>query len=64
MEHWRKPIVEPATVPLAAKDTFRILIMDTLEHTDKLKAACKDAGHSVAAAQSIKEAFVFLDGTD
>jgi CheY-like chemotaxis protein len=61
-----EPKVEPATdkAKLAAKDTFRILIMDSVEHTDQLKAACKDAGHSVVAAKTIKEAFAFLDGND
>jgi CheY-like chemotaxis protein len=59
-----EPKVEQATPRLAAKDTFRILIMDTVEHTDELKAACKDAGHSVVAAQTIKEAFAFLDDKD
>jgi len=59
-----EPRVEPATPELAAKDTFRILIMDTVEHTDQLKAACKNAGHSVVAAHTIDEAFAFLDGTD
>lgn len=61
-----EPQVEPASAgaKLAPKDTFRILIMDTLENTDKLKTACKDAGHDVVAAQSIKEAFAFLDGKD
>lgn len=49
---------------MAPKDTFRILIMDTVEHTDQLKEACQDAGHSVVAAQTIKEAFAFLDGKD
>jgi len=59
-----EPKVEPAThaAKKAAKDTFRILIMDTVEHTDQLKAACKDVGHDVVAVQSIKEAFAFLDG--
>jgi CheY-like chemotaxis protein len=61
-----EPKVEPAypESKLAAKDTFRILIMDTVEHTDQLKDACKNAGHSVVAAQSIQEAFAFLDGKD
>jgi CheY-like chemotaxis protein len=61
-----EPEVEPATFEarLAAKDTFRILIMDTIENTDQLKAACKDAGHSVVAAQTIEEAFAFLNGKD
>lgn len=54
--------IEPATHELAAKDTFRILIMDTVEHANLLKEACKDAGHSVVAVHSIKEAFFFLDG--
>lgn len=60
----KEPKVEPATSLLAAKDTFRILIMDTVEHTDVLKRACKNAGHSVVAAHCIKEAFAFLDGKD
>lgn len=47
---------------LAAKNTFRILIMDTPEHTDQMKSACNSAGHSVVAAHSIREAFAFLDG--
>jgi CheY-like chemotaxis protein len=57
-----EPKVEPATPELAAKDTFRILIMDTPEHVDQLKVACKDAGHSVVSAHTIQEAFRFLDG--
>lgn len=56
--------IEPATPALAARDTFRILIMDTPAHTDQLKAACKNAGHSVIAVHSIREAFSFLDGRD
>lgn len=61
-----EPPVERASpdAKLAPKDTFRILIMDSLEHTNQLKAACKDAGHDVVAAQTIKEAFAFLDGQD
>ncbi|MBC7998591.1 MAG: hypothetical protein IAF58_11640 [Leptolyngbya sp.] len=47
---------------LAAKYTFRILIMDTVEHVNQLKIACKNAGHSVIPAHTIKEAFAFLDG--
>ncbi|MFA6209601.1 MAG: response regulator [Candidatus Obscuribacterales bacterium] len=61
-----EPEVEAATPSsrLPAKDTFRILIMDTVEHTDLLKTACKDVGHSVVAAHSIEEAFAFLNGKD
>ncbi len=58
----KEPTVEPATPELAAKDTFRILIMDTPEHVNQLKAACKNAGHSVVPAHTIKQAFKFLDG--
>ena len=57
-----EPKVESATPELAAKDTFRILIMDTPEHVNQLKAACKEAGHSVVPAHTIQEAFRFLDG--
>lgn len=62
----REPPVEQATqaARLAPEDTFRILIMDSVEHADQLKEACKDAGHSVAFAQTIAEAFAFLDGKD
>lgn len=61
-----EPPVEQASpgAKLPPKDTFRILIMDTIENTVLLKNACKDAGHSVAAAHSIDEAFAFLNGTD
>lgn len=59
-----EPKVEHATPELAAKDTFRILIMDSPAHVDQLKAACKNAGHSVIAAHTIKEAFRFLDGSN
>lgn len=59
-----EPKVEAATPALAKKDTFRILIVDNVEHTDQLAEACKNAGHSVVAAHSIIEAFDFLDGHD
>ncbi|MBY0548435.1 MAG: response regulator [Candidatus Obscuribacterales bacterium] len=59
-----EPKVEEATGAdkLSAKNTFRILIMDTPQHVAQLKAACNDAGHSVVSAHTIKEAFLFLDG--
>lgn len=47
-----------------AKYTFRILIMDSVEHVDQLKEACKNAGHSVLACHTIESAFAFLDGVD
>ncbi len=57
-----EPEIEPATPILAASETFRVLILDTKKHTDLLKAACKNAGHSVVAVHTIEEAFAFLDG--
>jgi CheY-like chemotaxis protein len=57
-----EPKIEPATPVRAAKDTFRILILDTKQHRDQLKVACKNAGHSVVPVDTIKEAFAFLDG--
>jgi CheY-like chemotaxis protein len=59
-----EPAVELATNVRAPKDTFRILIMDTVAHTDQLKEACKDAGHAVVPAHTLREAFAFLDGKD
>lgn len=61
-----EPVVEPSTPNsrLPAKDTFRILIMDTIEHTNLLKSACQEVGHSVVGAHSIEEAFAFLNGKD
>lgn len=55
-------IIEKATPELAAKDTFRILIMDTVEHANQVKAACRVAGHSVIAVHTIDKAFEFLEG--
>lgn len=60
----KKPKLEKATPQLAAKDTFRILILDDIEHVNQLKAACKNAGHSVVPAHTVREAMTFLDGTN
>ena len=60
----KEPEIEPGKRTLARSDTYRILIMDTVAHTNQLKNACKDMGHSVIAAHSIEEAFAFLDGKD
>lgn len=45
-------------------DTFRILLLDTDEHIQKLKAACKAAGHEVVPAPSIAAAMEFLERRD
>jgi CheY-like chemotaxis protein len=55
------PKVENATTEHSARNTFRILILDTVDHVNQLKEACKAAGHSVVPAHTIKEAFAFLD---
>jgi CheY-like chemotaxis protein len=60
----KPPDVEKACPERAAKDTFRILIMDTVDHVNQLKEACKAAGHSVVPAHTIEEAFAFLDTTN
>lgn len=57
-----EPNIETGTPELEAKDTFRILIMDSVEHVNQLKSACKNAGHSVIPVYTINEAFRFLDG--
>jgi CheY-like chemotaxis protein len=57
-----EPKIEPAAPELPAKNTFRILIMDTPRNVGLLKAACKNAGYSVVGAYTIQEAFKFLDG--
>ena len=60
----KEPKVEPAHLMLPAEDTFRILLMDEITHTDQFKAACKDVGHTVVAAHTIAEAYAFLNGKD
>jgi len=64
MNNRNEPKIEQAYADarLAAKDTFRILFLDSLAHTNQLKAACMAAGHSVIAAQTIADAFAFLNG--
>lgn len=59
-----EPKLEPATPELPAKETFRILIMDSVENANQLKAVCKNAGHAVAAAHTVGEAMAFLEGTN
>jgi CheY-like chemotaxis protein len=53
--------IEPATPELAAKDTFRIVILDDIKHVNQLKIACKNAGHSVVPAHTVRQAMSFLD---
>jgi CheY-like chemotaxis protein len=44
--------------------SWRILFLDSAEHVQKLKSACKEAGYEVAGACTIKEAWAFLNGKD
>ncbi len=62
----KEPKVEPAKAEarLAPRDTFRILLVDSVENTDLLKVVCKNAGYDVVAANSLPEAFAFLDDKD
>ncbi len=66
MKNAKEPEIELANadVRLAAKDTFRILFLDSVAHTLQLKAACQAAGHSVVSAHTIADAFAFLNGTN
>jgi CheY-like chemotaxis protein len=58
------PVVEDPIPRQGAKNTFRVLIMDTVKHVNLLKYACKAAGHAVVPAHNIKEAFAFLETED
>ena len=64
MTSTKEPVVESPTNRSPGQHTFRILILDTPEHVDLLKTACKEAGHAVVAAHSIAESFAFLDDKD
>lgn len=56
--------IEPPSVKLDALDTYRILTLENPENIDKLKEACKKAGHQVVPVLTIAEAMAFLDSRD
>lgn len=47
-----------------AANTWRILIIDTPQHIEMLKEACKECGYDVVGAPTIEEAWLFLNGKD
>lgn len=58
LEH---PAAENARSPMK---TWRILFLDSAEHVEQLKGACKDLGYVVVGATTIEEAWAFLEGKD
>lgn len=47
-----------------AAETWRILFVDSQEHNDLLKEACKKYGYAVIGASTLEEAWLFLNGRD
>jgi len=45
-------------------ETWRILFLDSVEHTEQLKTACKEFGYVVVGATTVKGAWAFLNGKD
>jgi len=56
--------VEQPTRRLPRLDTYRILTLENPENIDKLKEACKSAGHEVVPVLTIGEGMSFLDRRD
>lgn len=62
----KEPELEHPTAGNArsAANTWRILFLDSAEHALQLKGACKDVGYVVVSANTIDEAWAFLNGKD
>jgi CheY-like chemotaxis protein len=58
LEH---PTPEKARPPLK---TWRILFLDSSEHVEQLKEACKEVGYVVVGSTTIEQAWAFLNGKD
>jgi CheY-like chemotaxis protein len=56
--------IEEPTRKLPANDTYRILTLENPDNIEKLKEACKRAGHQVVPAITIEEAIAFLETKD
>jgi PleD family two-component response regulator len=56
--------IEQPIRKLPPNDTYRILTLENPENTEKLREACKLAGHQVVPAHTIAEAMAFLDTKD
>lgn len=55
------PATKNAKSPM---ETWRILFLDSAEHGEQLKTACKECGYVVIGSTTIQEAWAFLDGKD
>ncbi len=56
--------IEQPTVELPPEQTYRILTLENPENVEKLKQACKRAGHQVVPCFTIAEAMRFLETKD
>ncbi len=56
--------IEEPTVRVSALDTYRILTLEDESNINKLKEACKSAGHEVVPVTTIRKAMEFLDLED
>lgn len=56
--------IEQPTVELPPEQTYRILTLENPENIEKLKQACKSAGHQVVPCFTIAEAMKFLESKD
>jgi CheY-like chemotaxis protein len=58
------PQIEEPFKQLPPLDTYRILTLENEENIEKLKNACKAAGHEVVPMLTIKHAMAFLETKD
>jgi len=58
----KEPQVEFPAVKDARPPTETWLFLDGAKNIERVKATCKEAGHTVLAARTIEEAWAFLDG--
>ncbi len=56
--------IEQPTLHKPALETYRILTLEDAENIEKLKDACKNAGHQVVPVLTIRQAMEFLDVKD
>lgn len=56
--------IEQPTVELPPEQSYRILLLENPENVEKLKHACKRAGHQVVPCFTIAEAMRFLETKD
>ncbi len=56
--------IEKPTLKKPALETYRILTLEDIENIDRLKEACKNAGHEVVPVLTIRQAMEFLELKD